>query len=51
MRGSNHGVSGEEDGVNKKQSQRKSDKDRIDSGTTDRMDSDEEENDVRDKAE
>lgn len=51
MKGSNHRVSGEEEGANKQQSRRKSDKDGIDSRTTDRVECDEEENDVRDKAE
>lgn len=51
VRGSNHRVSGEEEGANKQQSRRKSDKDGIDSRTTGRAECDKEENDVRDKAE
>lgn len=50
MKGSNHRVSGEEEGANKQQSRSKSDKDGIDRRTTDRVECDEE-NDVRDKAE
>jgi len=53
-KGSNHRVStegGEEEGANKQQSRRKSDKDGIDSRKTGRVECDEEENDVRDKAE
>lgn len=50
VKGSNHRVSGEEEGANKQQS-RRSDKDGIDSRTTGRVECDEEENDVRDKAE
>lgn len=44
-------MNGEQEGANKQQSRRKSDKDRIDSRTTGRAECDEEENDVRDKAE
>lgn len=51
MKGSNHGVSGEEEGANEQQSQWKSDKDEIDSRTTGRVECDEEENDIPDKAE
>lgn len=51
VKGSNHRVSGEEEGANKRQSRRKSDKDGIDSRTTGRVECDKEENDVRDKAE
>lgn len=48
---SNHTVNGDQEGANKQQSRRKSGKDRIDSRMTGRMECDEEENDVRDKAE
>lgn len=44
-------MSGEEEGANKQQSRRKSDKDGIDSRMTGRVECDEGENDVRDKAE
>lgn len=40
-----------EEGANKQQSRKKSDKDGIDSRTTGRVECDEEENDVRDKTE
>lgn len=51
MKGSNHRVSGEQEGANTQQSRWKSDKDGIDSRTTGRAECDEGENDVRDKAE
>lgn len=44
-------MNGDQEGANKQQSRRKSGKDRIDSRTTGRMECDEEENDIRDKAE
>lgn len=44
-------MSGEEEGANKHQSRWKSDKDEIDSRTTGRVECDEDENDIRDKAE
>lgn len=50
-RGSNHTEKGEREGTNKQQSQWESDKDRLDSGTTGRVQCDERETDVPDKAE
>lgn len=50
VKGSNH-ASEREEGANKQQSWKKSDKDEIDSRTTGRVECDEGENDVRDKAE
>lgn len=50
-KGSNHRASRGGGGASRQQSRRKSDKDRIDSRTTGGVECDEEENDVRDKAE